>query len=366
MKHLSLVIATASAFLLASCTETEPTQSRESFKVVKPIIKDTIYTKEYVAQINAIQNVEIRSKLRGFLEKINVDEGQKVQKGQTLFTISNKTYEQSLLKAKALTKSAIADLKLAEIELENAKKLLQKNIIAKTEYDFANAKVETMKAKLEIAESDEAQAKLYLSFTEVKAPFDGRINRIPYKMGSLVEEGALLTSITNAEFVYTYFNVSESEYLDLVSERKNSAKKKNTDEVNLILANGDLYKYTGVIETSESEFDPSSGNLAFRAKFRNDESLLKHGGNGKIVIEKTIKNAMLVPQKSTFEIQDKLYVYVVKKDSTLEQRNIISNIRLPHLFVVEKGLNKDEQILFEGALNVKAGDKIIPQISTFK
>jgi membrane fusion protein (multidrug efflux system) len=366
MKHLSLVLASASTILLASCTETEQTQTKENFKVVKPIIKDTIYTKEYVAQINAIQNVEIRSKLRGFIENIYVDEGQRVRKGQTIFAISNKTYEQSLQKAKAITKSALADLKLAEIELENAKKLLQKNIIAKTEFDFAMAKVETMKAKLEEAESDEAQAKLFLSFTEVKAPFDGTINRLPYKMGSLVEEGTLLTSITNTEFVYTYFNVSESEYLDLMAERKNTVKKKNTDEVNLILANGDLYNYTGVIETSESEFDASSGNLAFRAKFRNDEGLLKHGGNGKIVIEKTIKNAMLIPQKSTFEIQDKLYVYVVKKDSSLEQRNIISNIRLPHLFVVERGLNKDEQILFEGASNVKAGDKIVPQIITFK
>lgn len=354
------------AIIVASCTQTEQKQSIESYKVVQPILKDTIYTKEYVAQIHAIQNVEIRSKLRGFIESIYVDEGQQVRKGQTLFAISNKTYQQSVQKAKANTKSARADLKLAEIEVENAKQLYQKNIIAKTEYDFALAKVETMKAKLEEAESEEAQAKLFLSYTEIKAPFDGTINRIPYKIGSLVEEGTLLTSITNTDFVYTYFNFSEAEYLNLMAERKRNAKKDQYEEVNLILANGDYYKHKGIIETSESEFDPSSGNLAFRAKFKNDNGLLKHGGNGKIIIEKAIKNAIIIPQKSTFEIQDKLYVYVLKKDSTVEQRNIESSIRLPHIFIVDKGLSKDDVILFEGATSVKATEKIIPQLSKFK
>lgn len=366
MKKLSLVFVLATILFLASCTKTEQKQASESYEVVAPIVKDTVYTKEYVAQINALQNVEIRSKLRGFIESIYVDEGQKVRKGQTLFAISNKSYQQALQKARAITKSAKADLKLAEIELENAKKLLQKNIIAKTEYDFAIAKVETMRAKVEEAESDEAQARLFLSYTEIKAPFDGFINRIPYKIGSLVEEGTLLTSITNTDFVYTYFNVSESEYLNLIAERKNNSNKKHAEEVNLILANGELYNQKGIIETTESEFDPSSGNIAFRAKFKNDDGLLKHGGNGKAIIEKSIDDAMLIPQKSTFEIQDKLYVYVVKKDNTLEQRNIISNIRLTHLFVVEKGLNKNERILFEGALNVKAGEKITPILSKFK
>lgn len=366
MNYSSFVIAIATAFSVVSCAETEQKKTLESYKVIKPLLKDTVYTKEYVAQLHAIQNVEIRSKLRGFIEKIYVDEGQKVKKGQTLFTISNKTYQQSLQKAKANTKSAKADLRLTEIEAENARQLYQKNIIAKTEYDFALAKVETMKAKLEEAESEEAQAKLFLSFTEIKAPFDGLINRIPYKMGSLVEEGTLLTSITNPNFVYAYFNFSEAEYLDLMAERKKNANKTQQEMVSLVLANGDLYKHHGIIETSESEFDPSSGNLAFRAKFINDEGLLKHGGNGKIVIEKSIHNAMLIPQKSTFEIQDKLYVYVLKADSTVEQRNIISSIRLPHFFIVDKGLSKDEQILLEGVLNVKTSEKIIPQLSKVK
>ena len=183
----------------------------------------------------------------------------------------------------------------------------------------------------------------------------------------MVEEGTLLTTISNADEVYAYFNVSEKEYLDLVieNEEQTTGKNKKREDVSLILANGELYEHKGIIETSESEFDPSTGNIAFRAKFPNIKRLLKHGGNGKIVIKKPLKKALLIPQKSTFEIQDKLYVYVVKSDSTVEQRNIVSNIRLPHLFVVETGLNQEEKIIYEGVQNVKEGDKISLELITF-
>lgn len=362
MNRNSFVLSIGAAIVLASCSTTEQNEVKETYKVTTLTVSDTVYTNEYVAEINALQNVEVRSRINGFIEAIYVDEGQNVRKGQTLFLISSKKFQQELLKAQAATKSALADLKLAEIELENTAKLLQKNVIAKTEYEFAAAKVDVMKAKVEEAQSEEAQASLNLSFAEIKAPFDGVINRIPYKTSSLVEEGTLLTSISNSDEVYVYFNVSEREYLDLATERieSNSNNRNNKEDVSLMLANGEVYKHKGVIETTESEFDPGTGNIAFRAKFKNPEGLLKHGGNGKIVIEKPLENALIVPQKSTFEIQDKLYVYVMRNDSTLEQRNIVSNIRLPHLFIVETGLKEGEHIIYEGVQSVKEGDKITP------
>jgi membrane fusion protein (multidrug efflux system) len=363
MNNKAFVLCIGAYLLLISCSSKETKEKNESYQVINPIIADTVYTKEYVAEINALQNVEVRARIKGFIETIFVDEGQIVQKGQILFSISNKGYEQDLLKSKATTKSALADLKLAEIELTNAEKLLEKNVIAKTEYEFAVAKVEVFKAKVQEAQSEEAQANLNLSYAEVRAPFNGVINRIPHKTGSLVEEGTLLTSISNSKEVYAYFNVSEKEYLDLAAEHiaENTADRYIKEAASLILANGETYKYQGIIETSESEFDPATGNLAFRARFLNPEGMLKHGGNGKIVIERPLKNVMIIPQKSTFEIQDKLYVYVLKTDSTVELRNIVSNIRLPHLFIVEEGLKKEEQILYEGVQSVGEGDKIIPK-----
>jgi len=365
MKKNTLLLSIGVLFLLTSCSSNHTKQKEEQqYRVILPIVADTVYTDEFVANINALQNVEIRARIKGFIENIFVDEGKSVHKGQILFSISSKEYEQRLQKVKAITKSVEAELKSAEIEWENAKKLLDKNIIAKPEYDLTAARVDVLKAKVEEAVSDEERASLSLSFSEVKAPFDGVINRIPNKPGSLIEEGTLLTTISNIDNVYAYFHISEQEYLEYRNSTPNE-KKSLQRGVSLILANGDEYAHKGIIETSESEFDQGTGNIAFRAKFPNPEGLLKHGANGKVVIEKRIKKAILIPQKSTFEIQDKLYVYVLRKDSTLEQRNIISHIRLPHVFIVESGLKADETILFEGAQNAKEGDKIIPLRVTF-
>jgi membrane fusion protein (multidrug efflux system) len=358
----------ALALFTTACSNEKITEKLSYYRVLTPIMHDTLYTKEYVAQIQALQNVEVRTHIKGFIENIYVDEGQSVTKGQTLFSLGSKGYQQELFKAIAKAKIAKADLKLSEIELMNAGRLLEKNVISKTEYDFAAAKVEVMRAKLEEAQSDEVQANLNLSYAQIKAPFDGVINRIPNKKGSLVEEGTLLTSISNTKEVYSYFNVSEREYLDFAAEHIEDKidDKYIKEEAFLLLANGKSYQYSGVIETAESEFDPGTGNLAFRAKFYNPDGILKHGGHAKVVIERPVKKALMIPQKSTFELQDKLYVFVLGKDSTVEQRNIQSDIRLPHIFIVDEGLRKDEKILFEGGQTVKEGDRITPQLMDTK
>lgn len=346
----------------SSCNNTKVEEDAKKFEVVLPRITDTVEVSEYVSQISAIQNTEIRTRTKGFIEFVKVDEGQAVKEGQTLFIISSKVYQQQLLKAKALTQSAKAALHASEIELDNSKKLLDKNIISKTEYQLAIAKVESLKAQYEQAIAEENEAALRLTFTDIKAPFDGIINRIPKKMGSLIEEGELLTTISNNKEVFCYFNISEKDYLDLTLSRDT-----NTNQaVELLLANGELFDQTGIIETSESEFDPNTGNIAFRARFKNPTGLLKHGSNGKILIKKTIKNAMFIPQKSTFEIQDKVYVYVVKEDNTLEQRNIIVGERYPHYYTVLSGLEANEQILYEGLDIVSNGTKITPVLKENK
>lgn len=333
----------------------------EKFQVTSPVLSDTTYTKEYVAEIQSVQNVEIRTRIKGIIEKVHVDEGQAVRKGQTLFTISSRGYQQELLKAKAVKKTALTELKSAEIELENAQKLLDKKIIGKPEYDLALAKVETLKAKIEEAQSDEAQANLNLSYAEIKAPFDGIINRIPHKTGSLIEEETLLTTLSNNREVYVYFNVSEKDYLDYASSKGEG----NSKEVSLVLANGAMYNYNGIIETTESEFDKSTGNIAFRAKFPNPENLLKHGGSGKVLVKTELKNAILIPQKSTFEIQGNIYVFVVNADSTVQQRQIKPTARLSQLYVIEPALQTSDRIIYEGIQKVKDGDKVQTETVSF-
>jgi RND family efflux transporter MFP subunit len=354
----SVLYAMIAIVLIATSCTTQPASTTLSqFEIVQPTVLDTAYTREYVAEIIALQNVEVRARQKGFIESIHVDEGQRVSKGQILFTLSSRVLQQELLRAKATCQSTNAELKAAEIELANAQKLLDKNVISQTEYLMAEAKVESLRAKCEEAKSDEAQAQLRLSFTEIKAPFDGIINRIPNKTGSLIEEGELLTTITDNSSVLAYFHLSEKEYLEYVMD----SDKEQAKKAQLRMANGEPFPHIGTIETSESEFDPTTGNIAFRVKFPNPDGLLKHGSNGKVVIRKKIKDALLIPQKSTFEIQDKLFVYVLKGDSTIEQRSIESSLRLPHVYVVDNGLSADDRILYEGLESVSAGMKIAPQ-----
>lgn len=165
----------------------------------------------------------------------------------------------------------------------------------------------------------------------------------------------MLTSISDNREIFAYFHLSEIDYLNYIGN-----EEKETKTVVLKLANNDLYPHKGKIETIESEFDRETGNIAFRARFPNPEAILKHGANGKIVINKILKNALIIPQKSTFEIQDQLYVFVVDKDNMLRQRKIVPKMRFTDFYAVESGLTKNDRIVFEGVENAKDGAKIEP------
>lgn len=352
----SQILFLALCLISASCDSKKETDKKtDTHEVVNPIVKDTTYSSEYVAEIQSLKYVEVRSKVKGYIEKIYVDEGQPVKEGQLLFTLNFLELEKEVQKADAAYKSATADLKAAEVELTNVRLLVEKNIVSKAELDVLKAKVDALKADVEEALVNKEQAVLQLSFSNIKAPYSGIINRIPNKAGSLIAEGDMLTSISDNREIFAYFNLSEIDYLNTISAGENETKT-----VSLKLANQTLYGYEGKIEMVESEFDHVTGNIAFRARFPNPDGILKHGANGKIVVNKQLKNALLIPQKSTFEIQDKLYVFVVNQEGVLKQRNIIPKMRFPDFYAVESGLSKDDRILFEGVGNVKDGNKIHP------
>ncbi|GGA86259.1 hemolysin D [Flavobacterium palustre] len=330
----------------------------EKYPTTKPIVVDTTYTNEYVAEIQSLQNVEIRSKINGYIEKIHIDEGKPVKAGQLLFSINSQGLQKEFLKAKAMVKSALAEAKNAELDLQNVKTLAVNNVVSKTELEKAQAVYAAALARIDEHRANEASAAIHLSLTKIKAPFDGIINRIPFKTGSLINEGTLLTTISNNRSVYAYFNVSEKEYLQFKAQNTN----KDRNGITLLLADNKPHKYKGIIETIEGEFDPNTGNIAFRAKFPNPELLLKHGSSGKIQLTNTLNKALIIPQKATFEIQDKQYVYVVDKNNTVHARNVEIRQRIPHLYVIASGLSAFDNIIYEGIQNLKEGDKIKPQL----
>lgn len=341
MNKTALLLGLYAAVTFTACTsKKEEKEEQGKFTVTSPLLTDTSITKEYVAGIQSIQNIEIRAKVDGYLETINVDEGQHVSAGQLLFTIRPREYEAEMQKAKA-------EAQAAELEVQNTKTLADKNIVSKTELAMATAKLDEAKAELAIAE-------LHLSYTQVKAPFEGIIDRIQFKVGSLIDEGSLLTSLSNNKEVYAYFNVSEVEYLDY----KARTEKEGATPATLLLANNQVHKYKGTIETIEGEFDKEMGSIAFRAKFPNPDLLLKHGETGKVQLKVDLKNSLIIPQETTFEIQDKIYVYVVDANGLVKARNITIQQKMPNLYVVASGLTDKDRILLEGVQNVKEDDKI--------
>jgi membrane fusion protein (multidrug efflux system) len=338
------IIACAGLLVLLYQTGCKPPVAAKEetgkYTVTTPVRMDTSFEKQYVSQIKSIRNIEIRAQEKGYLENIYVDEGRFVKAGQLLFRIMPKIYEAELQKA-------TAEANAAEIELDNARTLVAKNVISKNEQAMAQAKLDQAKAEVTLA-------KLHLSFTEVRAPFDGIIDRIPKKLGSLIDEGELLTSLSDNSQMFAYFNVSEPEYLDYQTNTKN----RGSSRVGLLLANNQPLAYKGEVETIESEFDNETGNIAFRAKFPNPERLLKNGETGKVLMTMPFKNALIIPQKATYEIQDKLYVFVIDKNNTVASRNITISGRLPDVYIVESGLAESDKILLEGVQRVKEGDKI--------
>ncbi len=319
----------------------EAKEEAGKFTITSPILLDTSYAKEYIAQIQSIQNVEIHAQEKGYLESILVDEGQFVHAGQLLFKIMPKLYEAELAKSRA-------ELQTKELELQNVKTLAEKNIISKTELAIAEAKLNEAKADVMMDE-------LHVSFTDVRAPFDGIIDRIKYKKGSLIDENMILTSISNNRDVFAYFNVTEIEYLDYKTRARNG--EKNT--VTLQLANGQLHKHKGTIETVESEFDNTTGNIAFRARFPNPEGLLKHGETGKVLLSVPLKNALIIPQKATYELQDLTYVYLVDKENKLHSKRVDVLQKLPNIYVINPvTLNISDKILLDGIQSAKEDDII--------
>ena len=190
-------------FLLASCADREENRAvTEIYPVTSPIQIDTNTFIEYVADVAAVKNIEIRAKATGYLEKVHVDEGSYVKEGQLLFSINNREYSEALAKDRALLKIARAEAKSAELELEGTKKLLDKDVISGTEYEFAKNRLQIAKAKVEEMLAQEAHAKQMLSYTEIRAPFNGTISRLPNKIGSLIEEGTLLTNLSQNDEIF--------------------------------------------------------------------------------------------------------------------------------------------------------------------
>lgn len=342
IKKLIFIYCSLIPIFLTGCQSPPETKEVEyTYPVSRPLVKDMGLNDEYVCQIRAIQHIELRALEKGYLQKKYVDEGQFVRQGQILFQIKPNIYKADVEKSKA-------EVDLASIELQNNKALVEKDIISKSEAAMSAAKLARAAAEMEMAQT-------HLGFTEIRAPFSGLVGRFgDIRIGSLLDEGDLLTTLSDNHKMWVYFNVPEARYLDYMKKKRNNVAQ----TVQLKLANNDLYPEVGTIETIESDFSNTSGNIAFRATFNNPNTLLRHGETGTILWPKLIKKAVIIPQKSTFEILDKKFVLVVDKNGILHEREIVVAEEAPNVFILKSGLNPNEMFLLERQNKIYKGDKI--------
>lgn len=322
--------------------------------------RDTVLQTAYVADIQAIKNVEIRARVKGFLEAIFVDEGKVVKKGQLLFKINDEEYKTALSKAHAALQNAEAAATATQLEVDRVRLLVNRNVVVPSELEVAKARLAADKANIEEARSAVVSAENHISYTSIRAPFDGLIDRIPLKPGSLIDEGNLLTSLSDISSMYAYFSFPENEYLQY-ERTKGLSRQTHSDSVRLVLADGSNYPYNGKIETVEGEIEQSTGSIDFRARFPNPQQLLRHGATAKLYISTRADSVLLVPQRSVFDIQDKSYVYLVGPDNKLRMKSFLPLTRFSHYYIVKQGLHPDDRILYEGAQNVREGMIIKPR-----
>jgi membrane fusion protein, multidrug efflux system len=331
--------------------EEEEQEHGHPIVVTSPAAQDILTTQEYVCQIHSRRHVEIRALQEGYLEEIPVKEGQAVKQGQLLFKVVAVLY-------KARLDADTAELDRAEIELRNTKLLYEKNVVSDQNLALAKASRAQAKAKVDLATAE-------LNFTRVKAPFDGIVDRQYEQLGSLVEEGDVLTTMSDNRLMWVYFNVPEANYLRYKSLPGARDPKQPQQlqlpgaRIELRLANGEIFDQTaGDTITVESTFDNETGNIQFRADFPNPEALLRHGQTGTLLIQQTLKNATVIPQRSTFEILDKQYVYVVDDDGIAHQRAITVALEKDDIFVIATGLAPTDKIVLEGVRQIRDGEHL--------
>ncbi|MCC8036954.1 MAG: efflux RND transporter periplasmic adaptor subunit [Bacteroidales bacterium] len=307
----------------------------------------------FPATIKGKTDIEIRPQVTGFITKVHVDEGQHVKKGQVLFTLDQVTYQAAVDAAKASVNVAQTAVETAKITLDNKKKLLDKNIISQYEWQLADNDYRTALSQLASAKANLASAQKNLAYTVVTSPSDGVVGSIPNREGSLASPSSAqaLTTVSQNDKIYAYFSLNEKDILQLTENgtRSLDAAIKAMPEVKLQLANGEIYPFSGQVATVSGVIDNTTGSASVRALFDNPSGMLRSGSTGTILIPVTNTNAIIIPQKATFELQDKKFVYVVNDSNVVNARPItIQSLNDGKTYVVTSGLNVGERIATEG------------------
>ncbi|MFY0256043.1 efflux RND transporter periplasmic adaptor subunit [Chitinophaga sp. 30R24] len=354
-----LFIASYVLLLLTGCSLHPAQEKTEQPQVVSVITIDTTSITTYSnfpGSLEGVTNIEIRPQVEGYLEKIYIDEGAYVKAGQPLFLINDKPFNEELNNANAVIQIAKANAQKAQIEVTRLQKLVAGKVISQVQLDNAKAILDAENANVSKAEAAQKGAAINKGFTLIKAPVNGYIGRIPYKIGSLVghNEPLPLTQLSDIHEMYAYFSMSEQDFLQFKQHYPGNTieeKIKNIPEVTLLLPDNSAYPEKGKVETIQGQFDKTTAAITFRAAFPNTSGLLRSGNTGTIVMAQENRGIIQVPQAATFELQNKVMVFAIGKDNRLinmplkvvgkdDTNYIISNGLKPGDRIVSKGMQR--------------------------
>ncbi|MDD6209331.1 MAG: efflux RND transporter periplasmic adaptor subunit [Bacteroidales bacterium] len=357
-----LLCAILSGFLLYSCNKNADKtiqQGPAKLKVTTVQRGDARSYIEYPALIEGEMDVEIRPLVEGYLEKICVDEGDYVRKGELLFKIEESVYRQQYNQAKANLAVCEANLTKARIEVDKSRELVENRVISEVQLHTVEAEYKSVQAAVTQAEAAVSNAKIQLGYTNITAPIDGFIGRFPFKTGSLISPSNTLslTQITDIDNVRAYFSMSEADYVNF-SEKYDIVN--DTLPVTLVLVNGHEYEHGGKIDATSGMFEKNMGTISIRANFPNPKHKIRSGNTGKVRIPTTHQGVLQVPKTATFKTQDKTMVYYITPDSLVQTRVIHIAGILNDTYLIDKGLEEGDKILVSGLNLVTEGMKIQP------
>lgn len=361
--------------VVASCGNSGQQQMRgpqrvQSYPVLTLHSRAIELTSSYPATLEGMQTVEIRPRVQGYITKMRVDEGDWVHKGQVMFELNSEEFEQEVRSARANVQAAKAAVSTAEDEVKRLQSLAEQDIISSYRLQSAKNTLKSQKAALAQAEARLENAQVNLGYTKVKSPTDGIIGTIPYRIGSLVSSNIAkpLTVVSDISKVYAYFSMSERELLEMArsgapEEGARSLQQRVADmpPVDLILADSSKYAYQGSLKLASGLINSETGSAAFRAVFPNPNQVLRSGGSAQIRIPYRLDSTIVIPKKSTFEIQNKRFVYAVTDSNTVESRVVsVLPLSTKRLFVVKSGLSENDRIVTSGTGKLRDKTSIKP------
>jgi len=372
-KNNSLPLIYLASILLTTtlgCSGNKPAAKKDeiqSYEVLEVKPQPVMIYTDYPATLQGEDVIEVRPRVEGYMEELYVDEGARVSKGQRLFRISSPQFEQELRSAQAGIQTAQADVDAAAMAVRKTRPLVEKEIISSYELESAEYTLKSKQAALAQARATLANAKANMGYTLVNSPADGIIGTIPYKKGSLVNSSSAspLTTLSVSKDMYAYFALNEKQLLEFNRRFTGNTlqeKLKNLPAVQLILADGTTYGQTGSVQTASGLIATETGSVNFRATFPNQGFLLQSGGSATLRIPRQLDSALLIPQSATYELQDKLLVYVVGKDNKTYSRAIkASPTNDGQYFIADAGLQQGDKIVLKGLTGLKDSTSIKPQ-----